>query len=205
MSVQKMQNILEMDLVTMCHKIKSIENVLSVTKEFSLKFNGHMKMFVHLVNSLDDITEDNLILYDEKISQKTDHMHKKLKYIISKEGKEEIYFDNESRSQNDFQEKFKSNNNVFNPTIFKKNNNKFKSSSNNLNNGQNNINSLKDKNKIDLIGLKLGPDQNELSNLNNKKKMKQKGVQAETLSRKSSLINVKVIIKLKENWKSRNE
>ena len=99
MATQKMQKLSEIELVTMCHKICSIEKVLSTTKEFSLKFNNHIKLITHLINCLDENIEDNLILFEEKISEQVDHMHKRLIYTTTKEGQENIFFDDENKSQ----------------------------------------------------------------------------------------------------------
>ena len=83
----------EMNMIEICHRITNIQKVLETTKEFSLKFNSHMKLITELINSLEDEDEENMLLYEEKIEHKIDHYHQRIHLSTTKEGRDLLRID----------------------------------------------------------------------------------------------------------------
>lgn len=83
----------EMSLVEICYRVTNIQKVLLTTKQFSLKFNSHMKLITELVNSIEEIEEENLLLYEEKLEHRADHYHQRIILSQTKEGRDLIKLD----------------------------------------------------------------------------------------------------------------
>ena len=85
-----MQGMTEMTLVDMCYRMTQIEKTLSCTKEFSIKFNGHVKLITSLVNSLCE-EEESLMLYEQKIEKTVDHYHERFVFKKTRYGEERLF------------------------------------------------------------------------------------------------------------------
>lgn len=93
--MEKMQAMTEMNLIEICHRITQVERALTCTKEFSIKFNGHMKLITSLVNSLYE-EEESLILFEQKIEQRVDHYHKRVFFRRERNGEERVVLEDEN-------------------------------------------------------------------------------------------------------------
>lgn len=83
----------EMSLVEICYRVTNIQKVLTTTKQFSLKFNSHMKLITELINNLEDEEDENLLLYEEKIEKQADHYHQRIILTQAKDGRDVVKLD----------------------------------------------------------------------------------------------------------------
>lgn len=90
----------EMSLVEICHRITQVERALMCTKEFSIKFNGHLKLITSLVNSLYE-EEESLILFEQKIERRVDHYHKRIFFRRERNGEERVLLEDEVDGRGD--------------------------------------------------------------------------------------------------------
>ena len=89
----------EMNLVEICHRITHVERALTCTKEFSIKFNGHLKLITSLVNSLYE-EEESLVLFEQKIEKRVDHYHKRVFFKKERNGEERVILGDDNDSKN---------------------------------------------------------------------------------------------------------
>lgn len=90
----------EMSLVEICHRITHVERALMCTKEFSIKFNGHLKLITSLVNSLYE-EEESLVLFEQKIEKRVDHYHKRIYFRRERNGEEKVILEDELEGRGD--------------------------------------------------------------------------------------------------------
>jgi hypothetical protein len=96
--MERMQAMTEMNLVEICHRITQVERALTCTKEFSIKFNGHLKLITSLVNSLYE-EEESLILFEQKIEKRVDHYHKRIFFRRERNGEERVILEDEEENK----------------------------------------------------------------------------------------------------------
>lgn len=88
----------EMNLVEMCYRMTQVQRALNCTKEFSIKFNGHLKLITSLVNSLYE-EEESLMLYEQKIERHVDHYHQRIIFKKTRSGDERVTFEGSQEEQ----------------------------------------------------------------------------------------------------------
>lgn len=93
-----MQAMTEMSVIEICHRITQVERALTCTKEFSIKFNGHLKLITSLVNSLYE-EEESLILFEQKIEKRVDHYHKRVFFRRERNGEERVILEDEAEDK----------------------------------------------------------------------------------------------------------
>lgn len=96
--MEKMQAMTEMNVVEICHRITQVERALTCTKEFSIKFNGHLKLITSLVNSLYE-EEESLILFEQKIEKRADHFHKRVYFLRERNGEDRVIMEDEAEAK----------------------------------------------------------------------------------------------------------
>lgn len=88
-----MQALSEMRVIEMCNRVRAIEQTLDCTREFSLKFNGHLKLLASLVATLcEDENEENLQFFPQPVDAKADHLHKRVLFTRDTTGAEQVNF-----------------------------------------------------------------------------------------------------------------
>lgn len=184
------QKLTEMNVIEICHQIKNIEDVLSTTKQFSLKFNGHIKLIAHLINQLDD-SDDNLQIYEEKINEKTFHTHNKMIYQTNHNGKEKLHFENDSI----YKEDIKKPKLFFTPksSNFKKNNKNKK-----LNFSNNNFHKRNHTDVGILNGFNREFSHNKIQNLSKSAQIKKNDLRKYSQRQKKAVLSANLSVKNKK-------
>ena len=92
--MEKAQALSEISLVEMCYRMTQVQKAITVSKEFSIKFNGHMKLLTSLVNTLyEEEEEESLFLFEQKIEKRVDHIHERIIFKKTRTGEEKVYFE----------------------------------------------------------------------------------------------------------------
>ncbi len=64
--INNSKKLLESDVYEIYTKIESLKRFFSITRDYSIRSNGHLKMLCNLINNL-AITDHNLYLRDERL------------------------------------------------------------------------------------------------------------------------------------------